>query len=168
MKTFKLCTLAVLLNDEKNDKITRIDVPLVDGLIINKEEVRKNWLLEAVIEEEWTPIFKEFLESGQKVMAEVTITRKTNDPATLVCKVRTVEKLKDHFAVHLEGVLIVIKDDISDVVLKNLIADGYSGEELYHEYKRRKKDRGQAIQGVLEHAYDQVKQKGYYDLNSDS
>src|SRR5690554_717080 len=121
------------------------DIPLFEGLIINKEEARKNWLLDAVIDEEWASFFQEYLDRGQQFMAEVTITRKTNDPATLVCKVRSVNKLKVHYSVHLEGILVVKKDDLSDMLLKNLIAEGYSGDELYAEYKRRKRDRGQAL-----------------------
>ena len=88
MKTFKLCSLAVLFDDTKNydDEMKGKTIPLVDGLIINKEEARKNWLLDAVVEEKWAKFFQPFLESGRKFMSEVTITRKTNDPATLVCK----------------------------------------------------------------------------------
>lgn len=170
MKTFKLCSLAVLFDDKKNydSELKGKNIPLVDGLIINKEEARKNWLLEAVVEEEWANFFQQHLKDGQQFMAEVTITRKTNDPATLVCKVRSINKLINHFSVHLDGILVVKKDDLSDMLLRNLINEGYEGEELYAEFKRRKKDRGQAIQGILTSAYAQVKQKGFYDSDSGS
>lgn len=169
MKTFKLCSLAVLFDDTKNydDEMKGKTIPLVDGLIINKEEARKNWLLDAVVEEKWAKFFQPFLESGRKFMSEVTITRKTNDPATLVCKVRSINKLKKHYSVHLDGVLVMKKDDLSDMLLRKLIDEGYEGEELYAEFKRRKKDRGQAIQGILTSAYAQVKEKGFYDLDEE-
>lgn len=169
VKTFKLCSLAILFDDKQNynNGMRGKDIPLVDGLIINKEEARKNWLLEAVVEQKWAKFFEPFLKEGKKFMAEVTITRKTNDPATLVCKVRSIHKLKDHYSVHFDGILVVKKDDLSDMLLRNLINEGYEGEELYAEFKRRKQDRGQAIQGILTSAYAQVKDKGFNDLDRD-
>ncbi|MDQ0255830.1 hypothetical protein J2S74_003212 [Evansella vedderi] len=169
MKTFKLCSLAILFDSEQDhqeqyDKAK--EIPLIDGLIINKEEAHKNWLLDAVVTEEWKSFFDEYLQSKRQFMAEVTITKKTNDPATLVCQVQAVQSLKKHLSVHIEGILVVKKDDLSDMLLKNLLSEGYTGDELFQEFKRRKKDRGQAIQGILTNAYNQVKQKGYYDSES--
>lgn len=165
MKTFKLCSLAVLFDNESKEEHYDggKEIPLVDGLIINKEEAHKNWLLDAVVTEEWKDFFDEYKQSERQFMAEVTITKKTNDPATLVCQVISVQSLKKHVSVHLEGILVVKKDDLSDMLLKNLLKEGLTGEELFQEFKRRKRDRGQAIQGILTNAYDQVKQKGYYD-----
>ncbi|ADU30427.1 YwpF-like family protein [Evansella cellulosilytica] len=166
MKTFKLCSLAMLFDNEElqDDKLYQgKDIPLVDGLIINKEEAEKNWLIEAVLTNEWKPFFDEYEANQQQFMTEVTITKKTNDPATLVCKVLHVHKLKEYISVHFEGVLVMKKDDLSDMLLKNLINEGYSGEALFKEFKKRKRDRGKAIQGILNTAYEQVKQKGFYD-----
>ncbi|MBU9721393.1 MULTISPECIES: YwpF-like family protein [Bacillaceae] len=168
MKTFKLCSLAVLFDDEQNHSSENRgkDIPLVDGLIINKEEARKNWLIDAVVTPDWKSFFEDYLQNEQQFMAEVTITRKTNDPATLVCDVKGIRDLHDNVSIHLDGTLVVKKDDLSDMLLKNLIDEGYEGEALFQEFKRRKKDRGQAIQGILSNAYKQVKQKGYYDSES--
>ncbi|WP_078595751.1 YwpF-like family protein [Evansella clarkii] len=168
MKTFKLCSLAVLFDEEHNDKgqINGQHVPLVDGLIINKEEADKNWLLDAVVTREWKDFFQEYLDGQEKFMAEVTITKKTNDPATLVCQVTGINDIGKNLSIHLDGILVVKKDDLSDMLLKNLLKEGYSGDELYDEFKRRKKDRGKAIQGILTNAYEQVKQKGYYNSES--
>ncbi|MFA9559603.1 YwpF-like family protein [Evansella sp. AB-rgal1] len=166
LKTFKLCSLAMLFDNEQEKDYRPFrgkDIPIVDGLIINKEEAQKNWLLDAVVTKEWKSFFEDYLKRSEKFMAEVTITKRTNDPATLVCEVKSVRELKDHYSVHLEGILVVKKDDLSDMLLKNLISEGFTGDELFEEFKRRKKDRGQAIQGILTNAYEQVKQKGFYD-----
>ncbi|WP_096435252.1 YwpF-like family protein [Alteribacter populi] len=168
MKTFKLCSLAVLFDNHETEELEGKQVPLVDGLIINKEEAEKNWLVEAILDKEWRDFFNEYAEADQQFMAEVTITKKTNDPATLVCSVKSVNDLTDHVCIHLDGVIVAKKDDLSDMLLKTLVEEGFSGAELYEEFKKRKKDRGQAIQGILTTAYEQVKEKGYYDSESES
>ncbi|SDZ59061.1 YwpF-like protein [Evansella caseinilytica] len=168
MKTFKLCSLAILVDDKEaaDRPYAGKDIPLVDGLIINKEETRKNWFLDVVITKEWLPFFEESHKEQKQFMVEVTITKPTNDPATLVCRVKNIHELKEYISVHLDGVLVVQKDDLSDMLLQMLISEGYSGEALFEEFKRRKKDRGQVIQGILSNAYLQVKQKGDDDSES--
>ncbi|SES31991.1 YwpF-like protein [Salipaludibacillus aurantiacus] len=164
MKTFRLCSLMILFDEDlkSNEEIKGKEIPLVEGLIINKEEAEKNWLLEAVLDPEWEEFFREYKEKEQPFMTEVTITKRTNDPATLVCDVKSVNQLENHISVHLEGVLVVKKEDLSDMLIKNLIEEGFEGKALYNEYRKRKKDRGRAIQGILTNAYEQVKEKGYY------
>ncbi|SER76729.1 YwpF-like family protein [Salisediminibacterium halotolerans] len=164
MKTFKLCSLTIVLDEEgvSEEEMVAHEIPLADGLIINKEEAQKDWLLEAVVDREWETFFRNYQEAGEPFMAEVTITKRTNEPASLVCHVSSIFELENHLSVHLEGVLVVKRDDLSDMLLKNLIDEGYEGEELYREYRLRKKNRGQAIQGILTNAYEQVKEKGFY------
>ncbi|TMW73346.1 YwpF-like family protein [Alteribacter natronophilus] len=169
MKTFKLCSLAVLFDDEHGkEELDGKQIPLVDGLIINKEEANKNWLVEAVLDKKWRRFFEEYKEADQHFMAEVTITKKTNDPATLVCSVKSVNDLSSHLSVHLDGVIVAKKDDLSDMLLQTLVKEGYQGESLYEEFKKRKRDRGQAIQGILTTAYEQVKEKGYVDTKKEN
>ncbi|WP_416150646.1 YwpF-like family protein [Salipaludibacillus sp. HK11] len=167
MKTFKLCSVMILLDEEMEDfkEIKRKQIPLVDGLIINKEEADKSWLLEAVLDNEWEAYFQNYLDTKQSFMTEVTITKRTNDPATFVCKVDSVNRLEEHIVVHLEGLIVVKKDDLSDMLIRNLIDEGFSGDELYEEYRRRKKNRGRSVQGILTNDYEQVKEKGYYDVD---
>ncbi len=155
MKTFKLCSLIILLDNETEPK----EIPLVDGLIINKEEVQKNWLLEVVVSEEWEENFKQLHSSQQKFMLEATITKRTNDPATFVSTVKSINKLNKNISILLDGYLVVKEDDFSDMILRSILKEGYSGEEIITEFKKRKKDRGRAIQGALNNAFVQVKGK---------
>ncbi|WP_026689759.1 YwpF-like family protein [Alteribacter aurantiacus] len=167
MKTFKLCSLAVLFDDDhKKEELKGKQIPLADGLIINKEEAKKNWLVEAIVDKKWRSFFEDYASKNHQFMAEVTITKKTNDPATLVCSVKSVNELSEHLCVHLDGVIVAKKDDLSDMLLKNLVKEGFSGEALYEEFKKRKKDRGQAIQGVLTTAYEQVKENRFQDTKN--
>ena len=170
MKTFKLCSLTVLFDEEhqNEENIKGREIPLVDGLIINKEEANKNWLLDAVVAPEWKPFFQDYLDRKDQLMAEVTITKKTNDPATLVCQVVGINDIGENVSIHLDAIIVVIKDDLSDMLLENLIEEGYSGEELINEFKKRKKDRGKAFQAILSNAYDKVRKKGYFDSDSES
>ncbi|ADH99390.1 YwpF-like family protein [Salisediminibacterium selenitireducens] len=159
MKTFKLCSMTMLMDEESTarQEMKTKEIPLVDGLIINKEEVGKAWLVEAVLEEEWRPFFEAYLRDRESFMMEVTITRRTNDPATLVCDVKGINELDQHMSLHLDGTLVVKQDDLSDQLLRNLIDEGYEGDELYEEFRARKKNRGKAIQGILSNAYQEVR-----------
>ncbi|CAM3741621.1 YwpF-like family protein [Alkalicoccus chagannorensis] len=165
MKTFRLCSINILFDEppEEHEMIKGREVPLVEGLIINKEEAEKSWLLEAVLDQEWDSFFRDYLQENQTFMAEVTITNRTNDPATLVCRVSDVHQLHEHIVVHMQGDIVAKKDDLSDMLLRNLLDEGYEGEALYEEYRRRKKNRGRAIQGILSNAYEQVKEKNFSD-----
>lgn len=169
MKTFRLCSLTVLFDEppQEDEMVKGTEIPILEGLIINKEEAEKNWLLEAVIEKDWEPFFAEYLERGQSMLAEVTITKRTNDPATLYCMIQAVHHLEEHVSVHIEGRLVAKKEDLSDMLLRNLLDEGFSGEELYHEFRKRKKDRGRAIQSILSNAYEQAKEQGLHEPEED-
>jgi hypothetical protein len=155
LKTFKLCSLVVLLDND----IEPNEIPLVAGLIINKEEVQKNWLIEAVVTENQEPYFRKLLETQEKFMVEATITKRFNAPATFVCTVKNINKINNNISVLLDGLLVVKEDDFSDMILRSILEEGFEGEEIFKEFKRRKKDRGRAIQGALNNAFVQVKGK---------
>jgi hypothetical protein len=155
LKTFKLCSLVVLLDND----IEPNEIPLVAGLIINKEEVQKNWLIEAVVTEKQESYFRKLLETQEKFMVEATITKRSNAPATFVCTVKSINKINNNISVLLDGLLVVKEDDFSDMILRSILEEGFEGEEIFKEFKRRKKDRGRAIQGALNNAFVQVKGK---------
>ena len=155
MKTFKLCSLVVLLDNDIEPK----EIPLVDGLIINKEEVQKNWLIEAVVTPKLEEYFIKLNETQEKFMVEATITKKSNAPATFVCTVKSINHIQNHISVLFDGLLVVKEDDFSDMILRTVLEEGFEGEEILKEFKRRKKDRGRAIQGALNNAFVQVKGK---------
>ncbi|MCT8137930.1 YwpF-like family protein [Anaerobacillus sp. CMMVII] len=155
MKTFKLCSLVVLLDTE----IEPNEIELIDGLIINKEEAQKNWLIEAVVEPELESYFKKLHETQEKFMVEATITKRSNAPATFVSTVKSINKITNNVSVLLDGLLVVKEDDFSDMILRSILEEGFEGEEILIEFKRRKKDRGRAIQGALNNAFVEVKGK---------
>ncbi|WP_147802252.1 YwpF-like family protein [Alkalicoccus halolimnae] len=169
MKTFRLCSLTILFDEapQEDKPIKGKEIPLRDGLIINKEEAEKNWLLEAVVDKDWLPFFEDYLHKQQPLMAEVTITKRTNDPATLYSEIKAVHELDEHLSVHIEGRIVAKREDLSDMLLRNLLDEGYKGEALYEEYRRRKKDRGRAIQSILSNAYEQAREQGLTEEDHD-
>ncbi|UTW69309.1 hypothetical protein KHA80_20890 [Anaerobacillus sp. HL2] len=134
MKTFRLCSLVILLDNE----IEATEISIVEGLIINKEEVKKNWLIEAVVGPEMEEYFHKLYKTQEKFMVESTIT-KTNDPATFVCTVKSVTKLNANISVLLDGYLVVKEEDFSDMILKSIIKEGFEGDEILTEFKKAKK-----------------------------
>ncbi|WNF35172.1 YwpF-like family protein [Bacillaceae bacterium IKA-2] len=155
MKTFKLCSLVVQLDKETEP----VEIPIIVGLIINKEEKQKNWLIEAIVSEDWEKYFWDIHKSQQPIMAEVTITNKTNDPATFVCTVKSINKLNNKVSVFLDGLLVAKEDDFSDTILRSIIDEGFEGEEIIAEFKKRKKDRSHKMQGAVNNAFVKVKGK---------
>lgn len=67
----------------------------------------------------------------------------------------------DELTMNVEDEAIVLKkanknyDDFSDLILKDLIEEGYSGQELYQEFIKMKENIG--------HAYDQMAMEAYKD-----
>lgn len=155
MKTFKLCSLVVQLNNGTEP----IEIPIIDGLIINKEETQKDWLIEAIVTADLEEYFVNIHKNQQSIMAEVTITKKENGPATFVCTVKSINKLKNKVSVFLDGLLVVKEDDFSDMILRSIINEGFEGEDIIIEFKKRKKDRGRTIQGAVNNAFVKVKGK---------
>lgn len=155
MKTFKLCSLVVQLNNE----IEPTEIPITNGLIINKEEIQKNWLIEAIVTVEWEEYFRKIEASQQPFMVEVTITSKTNDPATFVCTVKSINKLKNKVSVFIDGLLVAKEDDFSDLILRNILNEGFEGDDIISEFKKRKKDRSRTIHGAGNNTFVKVKGK---------
>lgn len=155
MKTFKLCSLVVQLNSETEPT----EIPIIDGLIINKEETQRNWLIEAIVTDDLEEYFINLHKSQQQIMVEVTITKKTNDPATFVCTVKSIIKLNNKVSVFLDGLLVAKEDDFSDMILRCIIKEGFEGEDIINEFKKRKKDRGRTTQEVDHNAFVKVKGK---------
>ena len=81
-----------------------IDIALTDGLIINKENDARTWLLEAFVEENH---FKELESSLPNIDGEVyiqaVITKKDNEPALFHTVLRTIRKVGNHYSLLFVG-----------------------------------------------------------------
>lgn len=135
MKTFKLYSLEVV------DDGTVVDVPLKDGLILNKEDDRSTWLLEAYTDLSLYDYFKKISEQDRDIIVEAVITKKENAPAYFQTKICSLNKFEEHISVLLEGHLRRNRSDYSELLLENLLQKGLEGQSLLDEFKEKIKSK---------------------------
>ncbi|BAB07029.1 YwpF-like family protein [Halalkalibacterium halodurans] len=162
MKTFKLYSLHVW--KEEGDEIKHVDVSIEDGLIINMENKKKMWLIDAVMSQEQAAFFQEIKQQDRDVIVEVVITSKNNYPATMITHVRKMTPLKEQVSVLLEGKLLLQKEDVVEHMLKELIDEGYMGQELIDEFKTRQGSQQTQSNIVSNGLYRSLKESDHYRL----
>ncbi|MFK9091483.1 YwpF-like family protein [Bacillus salipaludis] len=135
MKSFKLYSLDVVEDD------TSVEVPLVDGLILNKEDDRSTWLLEAYTNLSLYDYFKKISEQNRDIIVEAVITKKENAPAYFQTKISSLLKFEKYISVLFEGHLRRNKSDYSELLLDSLMQKGLEGEELLKEFKEKMKSK---------------------------
>jgi hypothetical protein len=135
MKSFKLVSLEIVEND------TTVKIPLHDALIINKEDDRFTWLLEAYTDLSLYDYFKKIYDEDREIIVEAVITKLENDPAFFQTKIVTLNKFENRISVLLEGHLRRKRRDYSEILLESLLQKGLSGEELLTEFKEKLKSK---------------------------
>ncbi|MBS4212657.1 MULTISPECIES: YwpF-like family protein [Neobacillus] len=135
MKTFKLFSLEVVENDKS------VEVPLEDGLILNKEDERSTWLIEAYTDLSLYDYFKNISEQNREVIVEAVITKKENTPAYFQTKIASLTKFEKHTGVLFLGHLRRNKSDYSELLLDSLIQKGLQGDALLAEFKEKMKSK---------------------------
>ena len=123
MKTFKLISLHVTGDHGL------IEIHLEDGLIINKEDENRTWLLEASVSASYEDYFQSLLEDEKNLTLQIVISRKENEPAYYDSKLFHIRKLdKDSLSVLFKGSLNRSRSNYAEQVLTNLIEKGVSGQ----------------------------------------
>ena len=135
MKSFKLVSLEVVQDG------TSVEVPLEDALIINKEDDRSTWLLEAYTDLSLYDYFKQLHDADAEIIVEAIITKLENDPAFFQTKIVTLNKFQNHIGVLLEGHLRRKRRDYSEILLESLLQKGLGGPELLGEFKEKLKSK---------------------------
>lgn len=100
MKTFKLKMLKIF--EEKET----IEIPLMDGLIINREEDNNYWLIEAYIDRKYKELFEQVKQNKSSVLLEVKITKDTNNPARFQSNLISINDIGENINVLFQGILI--------------------------------------------------------------
>ncbi|KAA9027795.1 YwpF family protein [Niallia endozanthoxylica] len=131
MKTFKLISLQVV------EECGLIDIKLEDGLVINKEDKNRTWLLEAYISGAYEPYFQKLIDVSQEISLQVVITRAENDPAYFQAKSLQMKKLAGGYLSLLFKGEINQANTYPEVLLKALIEKGLCGQELLKEFKEK-------------------------------
>ncbi|MCR2821394.1 YwpF-like family protein [Lederbergia panacisoli] len=133
MKTFKIVALHIY--EEKR----ATNIPLKDGLIINKENEDGVWIIEAYIEKQYIGHFQKRFDNEESFEIRVIITHAANDPAPFTVKVHTIQVLDDHISVLFQGRLSKRRNEYPEILLDDLIKEGLSGDQLLEEFRKRMK-----------------------------
>ena len=150
MKTFKLVGLSVVHDDSDPQ-----DIPFIDGLIINKEDGKNRWLVEAYLDQQYEPIFADLQHKEDEFRLQVTITNRSNDPANMLVTVRSITRMNNHISVLMEGFIVPSRTHLAEVVLAGLVKKGLQGEALLKEFKHqlderrgiKSKNNGETVKG---------------------
>src|SRR5690606_26215162 len=113
------------------------DIELVDGLIINKENEQKTWLIEAFIKKDYIDYFRKAEEKKEEMNIQVIITNPANDPAPFRVHIHSIKEIDDHISILFEGFLTPVRNEYAELLLDELISEGYSGTELMAIFKKR-------------------------------
>jgi hypothetical protein len=120
------------------ENLNLIDIALTDGLIINKENDARSWLLEAFVEEKH---FKELEPSLPEIDGEVyiqaVITKKDNEPALFQTVLRTIRKVGNHYSLLFVGHIQKTRSKYAELLLEDLVQKGLVGDELIKEFKQK-------------------------------
>ncbi|KHF39714.1 YwpF-like family protein [Halalkalibacter okhensis] len=162
MKTFKLYSLSLL--EGKGECVDQRLIPIHDGLIINMENSNQTWYIEAVISKDYCEYFKEIKENKGHILVDVIITSKDNHPAAMITNVQTITELSEHISVLLEAKLALKRDVIIEDVLKDLVKEGYSEEQLLTEFRNKMENLAAHPQSALNTIYRSIKESGEYNL----
>ncbi|WP_026570533.1 MULTISPECIES: YwpF-like family protein [Sediminibacillus] len=135
MKTFKLISLDVL--EDQHEEIRPRNIPLLDGLIINREDDQNRWLLEAYLDKSYESYFHALKEENEQVMLQGKITKESNQPATFMASITDINTIGEHINVLFLSTLVDRKKGEIERTLKTLIEEGYQGDELLDEFKDR-------------------------------
>nr|WP_256558189.1 YwpF-like family protein [Halobacillus sp. A1] len=140
VKTFKLVSLDIV--EEKNDDITQRRIKLNDGLIINREDDRGRWVIEAYVDNIYEEYFSSILQTEEELFIQVKITKSSNQPATFIAKVIDMNVIGNDMNVIFIGTMIDRRRENIEKVLKTLLDEGYQGDELLDEFRRRGEEAG--------------------------
>lgn len=133
MKTFKLVSLEILEN--KNDDLNQHKVDIIDGLIINREDEKNQWIIEAYLNQEYYDFFQQYKNNNKEMVLLAKITKETNQPATLLVNIIDLNKIGSNFNVIFKGTLVDRKRNQIEALLKQLIDQGLQGNELLQKFK---------------------------------
>ncbi|MBS4206775.1 YwpF-like family protein [Bacillus sp. FJAT-50079] len=133
MKTFKIVALQTF------EDMKPINIPLTDGLIINKENDHGDWIIEAFIDQSLAPLFQKKWEEDRPFEIRVVITHAANDPAPFTAKIHKIRPVGERISVLFDGKLSKLRNEYSEHILEGLISEGFTGEALMIEFKKRMK-----------------------------
>lgn len=138
MKTFKL--VSFYLVDKKGEIVS---IPLIDALIINKENEINTWIIEIFVEKKYQELFKDF-SAEEKIPVYTVITKKDNEPAPFIVQIISQKEIGDNVSILFEGKLDRTTG-YAEQLLEALLETGLDGNELLTSFKQKMKDKTKII-----------------------
>jgi YwpF-like protein len=133
MKSFKLISLQMI-----TEKQELVDIELVDGLIINKENDSNTWIVEALVEATHYDELKDSLPNeDEEVRIQAVITKQENDPAVFETILKTRKLVDGHISLLFAGHLQNTRSKYAELLLEDLLKKGFTGDELLKEFKEK-------------------------------
>ncbi|WP_164217907.1 YwpF family protein [Virgibacillus sp. YIM 98842] len=133
MKTFKLKSLEVF--DQKEEEIMQHNIPLLDGLIINREDDQDQWTIEAFIDKSHLSFFEKLKEEAEEIMLQVKITKESNEPATFITSIMGINEIGENMNILFVGTIVDRRINKIEEMLTSLIEKGYQGNDLLEKFK---------------------------------
>ncbi|MBM7648382.1 hypothetical protein JOC78_001324 [Bacillus ectoiniformans] len=131
MKTFKIA--GFFINDHSEIK----EVELIDGLIINREDEHRSWLIEVFMSESYNDTLQKIQHQEEAIEVHALITHPDNDPAIFSVQLREVTYLTSGISAIFEGRLLQMRNEYAKQVLADLIEEGVSDQDLLDSFNTR-------------------------------
>ncbi len=110
-------------------------IPLTDGIIINQENSHQSWILELYIPAAYKADFAALLQSSDVFKARVVISFPDNEPAPFTVVVSVIREIGDHISVLLKGTLTAPRKKYAEQLLKELLEEDLSKDELLSRFQ---------------------------------
>lgn len=145
MKTFKLVSLQFIEDQDAKD------IDFIDGLIINKEDEKRTWLIELFTDLSYYDYFRDVQQRDKDLEIQVIISRPENSPAYFFGHIHCIKKMESNVSVLLQGRLTNRQNEFAERLLTDLVQMGLSGEQLVREFSGnlKKKTRPSRCQDSL-------------------
>ncbi|EHL78791.1 YwpF family protein [Bacillus smithii] len=135
MKTFKLVSLQFIEDQDAKD------IDFIDGLIINKEDEKRTWLIELFTDLSYYDYFRDVQQRDKDLEIQVIISRPENSPAYFFGHIHCIKKMESNVSVLLQGRLTNRQNEFAERLLTDLVQMGLSGEQLVREFSGNLKKR---------------------------
>ena len=142
MKTFKLIKLQIVERDKTRN------FSLLDGLIINKEDDKQTWILEAFLLDDDMDYFQRIQQKREDIEVLAVITNERNDPANLFAHVHEVRHIGDKVSVLFKGQLKNQRNEYAGQLLDHLVSHtDLTGNALLDTFREQMKKRPRLNKG---------------------
>ncbi len=135
MKTFKMLSFDLMNEDG------RLNIPIIDGIVINQETSHKSWILELFISKDFQSTFQKYKASEEVLEVRVIISFPDNEPAPFKVVVSDIREIGDRITVLLKGTIISQRSKYAEQLLKMLLNENLPNEELLERFKKGMRER---------------------------